>query len=105
LDLHDILKSLLEFRDARDWAKFHNPKDLALSVSIEAGELLELFQWKSADEVESLAADPAFRNLAAGEISDVLIYLLLLADRLGIDPIRAARNKIDENESRFPRSQ
>jgi len=93
---------LVDFRDRRNWKRFHTPKDLALSVSIESAELLELFQWKSDDEISTMARDPAFAEAASDEIADVLIYLVLLAGELGIDPLAAAMRKVLTNEKRFP---
>lgn len=98
-ELHD---RLVDFRDRRDWKKFHRPKDLALSVSIESAELLELFQWKTDDEIEAAKISGAFSEAASDEIADVLIYLVLLAGELGIDPVAAAHEKITHNEKRFP---
>lgn len=100
--LRELQDRLIEFRDRRGWKKFHNPKDLALSVSIESAELLELFQWKSEDDITEAQDNAEFAAAAAGEIADVLIYLVLLAGELGIDPIEAAIAKIAENEKRFP---
>lgn len=102
MTLKDLQKLLVEFRDRRNWKKFHTPKNLAMSVSIESGELLELFQWKSEQEIESAKAAAEFVNAAEDEIADVLIYLVLLAGELGIDPVEAARTKIARNEQRFP---
>lgn len=99
--LENLACRLRAFRDARDWSRFHSPKNLALSVSIEAAELLEQFQWKS--ELESLS--PAEVASAADEAADVLIYLLLLCDRLGIDLGASTAAKIDRNEGRFPISE
>jgi NTP pyrophosphatase (non-canonical NTP hydrolase) len=98
-DLHALLT---EFRDRRDWKKFHTLKNLAMSVSIESAELLELFQWKTDEEVRDAREDDEFVQNAADEIADVLIYLILIAGELGIDPIEAARTKIARNERRFP---
>jgi len=97
----DLLERLRSFRDRRDWAQFHTPKDLAISVSVEAGELLELFQWSPADA----APDESLIKNAASEAADVLIYLILFADRLGFDLLDAANRKIAENERRFPEAQ
>lgn len=101
-NVRELYDRLVEFRDRRDWKKFHSPKDLALSVSIESAELLELFQWKSNADIKAQQAGGNFVSDAAGEIADVLIYLVLLAGELGIDPIAAAHAKVDENERRFP---
>ena len=98
-ELHD---RLVDFRDRRDWKRFHTPKNLALSVSIESAELLELFQWKTDGEIEASKDAGAFVAEAADEIADVLIYLVLLAGALGIDPVEAAVAKIAKNEARFP---
>lgn len=101
-NVQELYDRLVEFRDRRDWKKFHSPKDLALSVSIESAELLELFQWKSKADIKAQQVEGDFVRDAAGEIADVLIYLVLLAGELGIDPVAAAHTKIDENERRFP---
>lgn len=93
-----LVERLRRFRDERNWAQFHTAKDLAISVSVEAAELLELFQWHK----ESDGLDLELVDRAEGEVADVLIYLLLLCDRLGIDPLKAAATKIELNEVRFP---
>lgn len=98
-ELYDQLKN---FRDRRNWKRFHTPKDLALSVSIESAELLELFQWKSDSDIKAAREEKTFIRDASGEIADVLIYVILLAGELGIDPLEAAAAKIIENEKRFP---
>lgn len=96
--MEELLEALRKFRDERDWAQFHTPKDLAVSVSIEAGELLELFQWgHHGHDVEGLDV-----KSVANEASDVLMYLLLLFDRLGLDPKREVFEKIAHNARRFP---
>lgn len=88
----DLGVRLARFRDARDWAQYHTPANLAASVSIEAAELLECFQW---------GKRPA-REAVADEAADVLIYLVQLADTLEIDLVSAALEKIKKNEARFP---
>lgn len=97
--LRDRLRS---FAEARDWGRFHNPKDLAVSVAIEAAELLEIFQWKDAAEVNLLAGSTDGNSALADELADVLIYLVRLADVVGVDLFTAANVKIDRNEVRFP---
>lgn len=99
--LDALLERLRCFRDRRDWARFHTPKDLAISISVEAGELLELFQWVPGDFVP----DESLTRNAASEAADVLIYLTLFADRLGFDLLDAANSKVAENERRFPEAQ
>jgi NTP pyrophosphatase (non-canonical NTP hydrolase) len=99
--MDELLQRLIQFRDRRNWKQFHSPKDLAMSVSIEAAELLEIFQWHPS---EAPLSDEALAK-AKGEAADVLLYLLLLCDALGIDPIAAADEKISLNERRFPVSE
>lgn len=95
---NDIIDKILRFRDERDWAKFHNPKDLAISVSIEAGELLECFQWK--DDNHSLSEECL--EEISDEIADVYIYLLLLCDKLNIDTEQIILSKIEKNREKYP---
>ena len=85
------------FRDDRNWRQFHNPKDLAISITLEAAELLECFQWSGAD-TEAAAKRDAMKE----ELSDVMIYALLLADRLGIDMNKAIAEKLLVNERKYP---
>lgn len=92
-----LINRLRAFRDERNWGQFHSLKDLAISVSIEAGELLEIFQWLPGD----VTAEDIRKSLN-NEVADVLIYLLLLCDAANIDPIAVANQKIDQNEERFP---
>lgn len=93
---------VLEFRDRRDWRQFHNPKDLSISISLEAAELLELFQWKRPEEVVALASDPQAHHRVSWEMADILILLISLADILGVDLIKAARQKLEENDRKYP---
>lgn len=93
----ETIKRILAFRDDRNWKQFHNPKDLAISVSLEAAELLECFQWSGAD-TEVSAKKEAMKE----ELSDVVIYALLLAARLGIDIDAAVREKIAVNDAKYP---
>lgn len=96
--MEELLDRLRRFRDEREWAQFHSPKNLAISISVEAAELLELFQWSPSGELEPGSTVEE----AAEEAADILIYLLLLFDKLGLDPIQEARRKIDRNETRLP---
>ena len=95
-----IMKRIRQFRDERDWMKFHDPKNLAVSISIEAAELLEQFQWKSAAEVEQHVADHQER--ISDEIADVAIYLLELSDNLGINLESAILAKLEKNAAKYP---
>ena len=96
--MEDLIYRLREFRDARDWNQFHTSKDLAISISIEAGELLELFQWTDSNP----EVTPDFRKNLSSEVADVFLYLLMLCDKAGIDLYESALNKLAENEKRFP---
>jgi len=100
--LADLVQEIVRFRDARDWRQFHNPKDLSLAISIEAAELLEHFLWKAPDQVAVLEADETALTDLKREVADVLIFTLLLADRLGIDPAQAIRKKLQENGDKYP---
>lgn len=93
-----LTQRILAFRDARDWAQFHTGRNLAASLSIEAAELLEIFQWDLEDE----ELTPERRERVAEELADILIYALLLADRAGIDLEAAAADKVEENERKYP---
>lgn len=97
-DLERLIDRLRRFRDDRDWSQFHTAKDLAISISVEAAELLELFQWRG----ERIEADATLVEKAASEAADVFLYLLLLCDQLDVDLLSAASAKIDRNEKRFP---
>jgi len=98
----DLVARVVRFRDDRDWAQFHNPKDLAVSIAIEAAEFLELFQWKDPEEVREQLAEPGGRQRAAEEMADVLILLLSAADAIGIDLYQATLEKIAINAEKYP---
>jgi NTP pyrophosphatase (non-canonical NTP hydrolase) len=99
-DLDLLRDQLREFAAARDWDQFHSPKNLAMALSVEAAELLEIFQWLTEAQSRSLA--PEARAAASDEIADVLLYLIRLSDALGIDPIAAARRKLVANGEKYP---
>jgi NTP pyrophosphatase (non-canonical NTP hydrolase) len=93
-----LIERLRKFRDDRDWAQFHTPKNLAISVTIEAAELLECFQWRSDDA----RTDKELKGNVESEAADVLLYLVQLCDSLNIDLIQAAHHNVGRNEHRFP---
>ena len=98
--LDDLTRRIVAFRDARDWKRFHSPKNLAVSISIEAGELLELFQWSSD---ATAASDLAARKPdVERELADVMIYCLLFAHDAGIDLNEAIARKLEENDAKYP---
>src|SRR5690606_20761201 len=92
-----LINEIIQFRDKRNWKQFHNPKDLAISLSLEAGELIENFQWKSSEE----AVAENLENIK-DEIADVVIYAMLLSHELGIDLEKAVVDKIKKNEQKYP---
>ena len=97
--IKELRDNVLNFRDARDWRKFHNPKDLAISISLEAAELLEVFQWSGEDvEVDSEKKI----NKVKEELADVMIYSILMADTLGLDISEIINNKLEENNRKYP---
>lgn len=100
--LEELTRKLLEFRDARDWRQFHSLKDLILSLNLEASELLELTQWKSETSFENEATGDDLRRRLSEECADVMLYLLLIAERAGIDLQVAAAEKISANEKKYP---
>ena len=100
--LEELTEQVIAFRDERDWRRFHSLKNLIQSVSIEAGELLELTQWQDDAAIEAALDDPAFRTRLAEECADVLIYLLLTAERSGFDLHAAALRKIEINAAKYP---
>ena len=101
-DLAELTRRLIAFRDARDWRQFHGLKNLMLSLNLEAAELLELAQWKDDREVEAAVDDAEFRARLGEECADVLLYLLLICERAGIDLGAAAVRKIDRNAAKYP---
>ena len=101
-DLGDLRERMRHFSAERDWGQFHDPKSVLLALVGEVGELAELFQWRPAADARRLAAAEPLRTRAGEELADVLLYLVRLADVLGIDLADAARRKIADSERRFP---
>ncbi|MHA1136200.1 MAG: nucleotide pyrophosphohydrolase [Candidatus Thorarchaeota archaeon] len=100
--LSEILEIVREFVRERDWDQYNLPLNLAASTSIEAGELLELFQWKTNEDVVEALKEEKFRDELASEIADVLVYLLRVADTCGIDPAKAFAEKMKKNREKYP---
>jgi NTP pyrophosphatase (non-canonical NTP hydrolase) len=92
--MKDLTQLLVDFRDARDWGQFHNPKDLALALSIEAAELNEAFLWKKSEEADM--------DKVREELADVFAYALLLAHRCGLDVYEIVKAKVAKNEEKYP---
>jgi NTP pyrophosphatase (non-canonical NTP hydrolase) len=98
--LEEFRDALRQFASDRDWDQFHSPKNLAIALSVEAAELLEHFQWMT--EAESTALSPEQHAMVREEAADVLLYLIRLADKLGIDLLGAASAKIEFNAKKYP---
>jgi NTP pyrophosphatase (non-canonical NTP hydrolase) len=98
----ELRTAVASFVAARDWEIFHTPKNLAMSVAIEAAEILEHFQWYGPEEAAARMADPAVHAAVAEEVADVLIYLLSLANAINLDVSDAVLAKLARNEGRFP---
>ncbi|MFT5470739.1 MAG: dCTP diphosphatase [Verrucomicrobiales bacterium] len=99
-DVESITEKIRQFRDARDWAQFHNPKDMAIALSIEASELLEHFLWKSETECAQRLETHAVQ--IEEEVADIATYLFEIADNLGIDLIAAMERKMAKNAEKYP---
>jgi NTP pyrophosphatase (non-canonical NTP hydrolase) len=99
-NIHDLSRRLADFARVRDWEQFHSPKNLAMALAGEVGELLEHFQWLSEAQSSELAPDK--QEAVALELGDILIYLLRLGERLDVDVLDAAYRKMAINESRYP---
>jgi dCTP diphosphatase len=99
-ELEGLRVQMREFAAERDWEQFHSPKNLSMALSVEVAELVENFQWLT--EEQSRRLDPAAQASVRGEIADVLLYLIRLADQLGIDPLAAAQRKLVENAQKYP---
>lgn len=97
MDYEEARKRALAFRDEREWAQFHYPKDLAISLSLESAELLELFQW-SGSEIDVPSKHPEM----ADELADIMIYAIFLADGIGVDLPEAIAAKLDKNAEKYP---
>jgi dCTP diphosphatase len=98
----DLRAAVAAFVDAREWRPFHSPKNLAMSIAIEAAEILELFQWLDNDQAWAAGNDPPVRAALAGELADVVIYCLSLSNALDLDVSAAVLGKLEANEDRYP---
>lgn len=97
VQMDELIEKIIQFRDERDWKQFHDPKDLALSISLESSELLELFQWKNSQQ----AIEQHYSDMK-DEIADILIYTLTLVHDLQIDVKDAILQKINKNAEKYP---
>ena len=98
--IEDLKRKILEFRDRRNWKQFHNPKNLALSITIEAAELMELFQWLNMEE--SLEFSKKNKKEIESEIADIFNYLILMCNDLDIDLVEVTKKKLKISEKKYP---
>jgi len=98
--MDDIIKKIVKFRNERSWKQFHNPKDLAISLSLEASEVLEHFQWKSKEEIEEYIK--THKGHIGEELADVFYWVLLMSHDLKIDIIKASEKKLKKNMEKYP---
>jgi dCTP diphosphatase len=99
-ELESLKTELARFAAERDWDQFHNPKNLAMAIAAECGELLELFQWLTPEQALHLNADAVEQT--ALEMADIFLFLLRMSDKIGVDLLAAARRKLELNETRYP---
>ncbi|THB75714.1 MAG: nucleotide pyrophosphohydrolase [Desulfobulbaceae bacterium] len=95
-----LVEALIDFASQRDWQQYHSPKNLAMALSVECSELLEIFQWLTQDESKDLKG--AELQHLKEEIGDVMIYLTMLGQHFSIDPVAAAFDKLEQNEKKYP---
>ena len=99
-DLMMLRDKLRKFAEERDWDQFHSPKNLCMALMVEAAELMEHFQWLT--EAQSGNLDPAKKSVVAEELADILLYLVRLSDKLGVDMPEAALHKLEKNAAKYP---
>lgn len=102
MDLQHYQEQLRRFAEERDWDQFHSPKNLAMALANEAGELLEVFQWLSEAESHAVAENADRKRTAAEELADILLYLLRIADKLDVDLEAAVADKLKINAEKYP---
>ena len=100
IDIDALIREIRKFAEDRDWEQFHSPKNLSMALAVEAAEIMELFQWLT--EEQSRRPDKRTLKKIEKEIGDVQIYLLRLADQLGLSTLEAARSKLKENKKKYP---
>lgn len=100
--MEDLIIQLREFAKERDWDQFHSPKNLTMALAGEAGELMEIFQWKSIEESQKEHLSKKDIEHCKDEVADVFLYLLRFCDKLDIDLVRASQSKLDKNKEKYP---
>lgn len=102
MDIRGMQKLLAHFYEERDWAQFHNPKNLVMALTGEMGELSEIFQWLNSDQSQCIMSDKVKAQQVKDEMADIFVYLVSLADKLDIDLIQAAEEKMEKNKVKYP---
>ena len=103
MSVHDLMEEINEFVSERDWQQYHTPKNIAMSISIESGELLECLQWDHMLSSDELISDSKRMGAIADEIADIQTYLLRMCSILDIDPIENVRRKLQINREKYPK--
>lgn len=99
----ETIEKIRKFNDERDWDQFHTPKDVAISISLEANELLELFQWKNEEEIkQKLEEDSEYKTAMKDEIADIANYLFVLCDKIGVDLLESVNSKLEKVKIKYP---
>ena len=101
-NINELKEKIKKFCDARDWDQYHDAKELAIALSIEASELLEIFRWKSPEEVKSLFENPKKKENIEDEMADILYFLVRMAQRYDIDLSEALDRKMEKNNNKYP---
>ncbi|MGI6775907.1 MAG: nucleotide pyrophosphohydrolase [Patescibacteria group bacterium] len=99
-EIENLTKEIVSFRDEREWKQFHNPKDMSLSLVLEAGEVMEHFQWKNGEEMEKYVTE--HKDEIGEELADVLYWILLISHDLNINILEALEKKIKKNKEKYP---
>ena len=102
MNLNDIISQIVAFCEEREWSQFHSPEQLSAAIAIEAAELQEQFLWKTREQCRQHALCEVGRAAVADEVADILIYTLLLAHEIGLDPTQAVQKKLTANAARYP---
>jgi dCTP diphosphatase len=100
--IQDLKRMVQRFVDERDWGKYHNAKDVAIAINVEAGELLELFEWVREQEIPALLRDPDKRESVSEELADIIILCLNLSSVVGLDVAETVGRKMDKNRAKYP---
>ena len=102
MDINELTKAIIQFRDARDWQQFHTPNQLAAAIAIEAAELQQEFLWKTTEEAKRALQDVSKKSAVEEELADILIFTLLMTKDIGSDPADIILRKLDKNAARYP---